>query len=165
MPFYTMPSEADLSCIAYKGLADNYLNELAAQLGKEPEQIDACIIKAVLKASLKDNIFTQVFKDSLDTPRAVFGMSVSGCVSFAETSGVDPMMRVKWARAHKLLFIMLRRATGLKPWCYSDSRNGKASRLLTWFSFKHIPEKDIIINGVPFYYYEHQLPVAESEAE
>lgn len=161
MPFYVNPSDSDINTIAYLGLADNYLTELATQIGRDKEKINSDVIRKSLHLSLDGNIYTQVFYDELNTPRAVFGLSHGGAVSYVETKGLQPIQRAKWARASKDLFIHLRHATGLVPWCYSDSRNTKASRLLEWFKFKHIKEKDISISGVVFYYYEHQLPVAE----
>ena len=156
-----MPSEADITAISCLGLAENYLDELAAQLGKTPAEIDHETVKACLKTSLRHSAYTQTFYDDLGHPRAVFGLSPSGCVTYVETKGLTPMTRAKWARANKDILIMLKRATGVKPWCYSDARNGKATRLLEWFKFKHIPQRDIIVNGYAFKYYEHTLPVAE----
>ena len=161
MPFYTNPSATDISNIAYCGLEDNYMDELAAQIGRDKEKITAEMIQKCLHLSLDGNIYTQVFYNKLNVAKAVFGLSHSGAVSYVEAKGLDPYMRAKWARASRNLFKDLRHATGLTPWCYSDSRNGKASRLLEWFKFKHIEQKDISINGVIFYYYEHQLSVAK----
>jgi len=159
LPFYTPPSEADITYISCTGLADNYRDELAAQLDKKPEEITPKIVKACIKVSLDSNVFTKTFYDSLGYPRAVFGLSHSGAVSYIETKNLQPMTRARWAREAKGLPEMLRRATGLTPWCYSDARNSKASRLLEWFHFKHVPQKDILINGYTFKYYE--LSVAE----
>lgn len=161
MPFYANPSNADINTIAYQGLADNYLTELATQIGIEKDKITSDIIKKSIHVSLDGNIYTQVFYDEYNIARAVFGMSHCGAVSYVETKGLKPQQRAKWARASKDLFTHLRHSTGLVPWCYSDSRNTKASRLLEWFKFKHIDQKDISINGVVFYYYEHQLSVAK----
>ena len=161
MPFYTMPTEAELTTIACFGLAENYLEETAAQLGKDKSKINACVIKACLKTSLENNVYTQTFYSEDGNPRAIFGMSPSGAVTYVEAVGTSPHMRAKWAKATRTLPEMLMRATGTKPWCYSDARNGKAERLLHWYHFKNDPLKDITINGYKFKYYSY-VPVAES---
>ena len=160
MPFYTMPSNSDLSCIACRGLAENYANELAAQLNKDPSELNERLVKACLVAGFEHNVYTQVLYDNCCVPRAVFGMSSSGYIALVETQGVDPMTRVKWVRATRTLPETLRRVIGVDPWCYSDERNGKAARLLKWYHFKREPLKDIILNGYKFNYWKY-VPVAE----
>ena len=160
MPFYTMPSESDLSCIACRGLADNYANELAAQLNKDVSELNDRLVKACLIASLENNVYTQVFYDNLCIPRAVFGMSQSGYITYVETKDLTPILRAKWARSVKGLPEMLSNVFNVNPWCYSDARNGKAARLLEWFHLKQYPSRDIIVNGYTFNYWQY-VPVAE----
>ena len=160
MPFYQTPKPGDLTYITCYGLADNYLDELAAQIGKDPSELDSDTVRKCLTVSLENNIYTQTFYDTAGNPRAVFGLSPSGCVTYVETKDLRPMQRVIWARAYRSLPHTLMLSTGLTPWCYSDARNGKAERLLKWCGFVNMPCKDITINACHFKYYQY-IPVAK----
>lgn len=150
----------DMKMFALFGLDEPYLNELSTQIGVAADKICPEMLIKIIKICVNGSEFVSVLRDKDYNPRAIFAISKSGAISFVEAKGVKPYTRAIWARENKDILNNLKTIIGVEPWCYSDSRNKKANRLLSWFKMKHIPERDILINGVLFKYYEH-VSVAE----
>lgn len=161
MKLRTQYSKEDLKTLAETGLEQNYRDELAAQLGIEPQNVTPATVERVLTECLEEAKYKAILKDEAGNPRAVFSITEGGAISFAEAEGVTPHQRARWLRENKDLFHNLSVLMDVLPVCYSHAANTSADRVLKWFKFQRRPQNDITIGTGEFYYYEYRLPVAD----